>query len=93
MSKIPSLNYEKIIYPLVVKLIRGIKMKLIVTLERDETGMIVVECPAIPGCVSQGKTEEEALANIHEAIRGCLEARASAGMPLTVAIREVEVKV
>jgi len=68
-------------------------MKLIVTLERDETGMIVVECPAIPGCISQGRTEEEALANIQEAIQGCIEARASAGMPLTVSIREVEVKV
>jgi predicted RNase H-like HicB family nuclease len=68
-------------------------MKLIVTLERDETGMIVVECPAIPGCVSQGKTEAEALANIREAIQGCLEARAANGMPLTVATREVEVTV
>ncbi len=66
-------------------------MKLLVTLERDETGMIVAECPAIPGCVSQGQTEEESLANIREAISGCLEARAEAGMPLTVVVREVEV--
>jgi predicted RNase H-like HicB family nuclease len=66
-------------------------MKLIVTLERDETGMIVAECPAIPGCISQGKTEEEAVANIREAIQVCLEARAANGMPLTIAIREVEV--
>jgi len=62
-------------------------MKLIVTLERDETGMVVTECPAIPGCVSQGETEDEALANIREAIQACLEARAKAGMPLTVATR------
>ena len=68
-------------------------MKLIVTLDRDETGMIVVECPAIPGCVSQGRTEDEALANIREAIGACLEARAANGMPLTVAVREVEVLV
>ena len=68
-------------------------MKLIVTLERDETGMIVVECPSIPGWVSQGKTEEEVLANVREAIQGCLEARAANGMPLTVATREVEVTV
>ena len=68
-------------------------MKLLVTLERDETGMIVVECPSIPGCVSQGKTEAEAMANIREAIAGCVEARIEAGMPLTVAIREVEVAV
>jgi predicted RNase H-like HicB family nuclease len=68
-------------------------MKLVVTLERDETGMLVAECPAIPGCISQGKTEEEALANVREAIQACLEARAEAGMPLTVATREVEVSV
>jgi predicted RNase H-like HicB family nuclease len=66
-------------------------MRLIVTLERDETGMLVAECPAIPGCISQGRTEEEAMRNIEEAIRGCLEARAANGMPLTVAVREVEV--
>jgi predicted RNase H-like HicB family nuclease len=66
-------------------------MKLIVTLERDETGTIVAECPSIPGCISQGKTEDEALANIKEAIQACLEARAANGMPLTIAIREVEV--
>jgi predicted RNase H-like HicB family nuclease len=68
-------------------------MKLIVTLERDESGMIVAECPSIPGCVSQGKTEEEAIANVREAIAACLESRAANGMPLTVAIREVEVMV
>ena len=68
-------------------------MKLLITLERDETGMIVAECPAIPGCVSQGKTEEEALDNIREAVQACIEARAEAGMPLTVDIREIEVSV
>jgi len=62
-------------------------MKFIVNLDRDETGMIVAECPAIPGCVSQGKTEAEALANIREAIALCLEARAANGMPLTVSTR------
>ncbi len=67
-------------------------MKFIVNLDRDETGMIVAECPAIPGCVSQGKTEAGALANIREAIEACLEARAANGMSLTVATREVEVK-
>lgn len=37
-------------------------------LKKDEDGWIVVECPALPGCVSQGKDEEEAIANIKEAI-------------------------
>jgi predicted RNase H-like HicB family nuclease len=68
-------------------------MRFLVNLEPDETGMIVAECPAIPGCVSQGRTEEEALANIREAIQGCLEARRANGMPLTVTTREVEVTV
>ena len=68
-------------------------MKLIVTLERDETGMIVTECPSIPGCISQGKTEAEALDNIREAIEVCIEARAASGMPLTVTTREIEVGV
>jgi predicted RNase H-like HicB family nuclease len=68
-------------------------MKLAVILERDETGMIVAECPAIPGCVSQGQTEQEAIANIREAIVGCLEVRAAQGLPLTVRTVEVEVAV
>ena len=68
-------------------------MKFLVNLDRDETGMIVAECPAIPGCVSQGPTEREALDNIAEAIAACLEARTANGMPLTVAVRELEVTV
>jgi predicted RNase H-like HicB family nuclease len=68
-------------------------MKLLVTFMRDETGMIVAECPSIPGCISQGKTEEEADTNIREAIQLSLEARAENHMPLTVAVREVEVAV
>ncbi len=66
-------------------------MKLLVTLEPDETGMIVAECPSIPGCVSQGQTEAEALDNIREAISGCLAAREANGLPLTIEVREVEV--
>ena len=68
-------------------------MRFIVTLERDEDGVLVAECPAIPGCVSQGATEAEALANISDAIRECLEVRAERGLPLTVSVREVEIPV
>lgn len=68
-------------------------MKLIIILERDETGTILAECPSIPGCVSQGKTEDEAIENIREAIQACIEARAESGMPLTVTVREIEVPV
>ena len=43
-----------------------------VTLTRAEDGWIVVECPALPGCVSQGKDDKEALENIKEAITAWL---------------------
>jgi predicted RNase H-like HicB family nuclease len=43
-----------------------------VIMEQDEDGWFVVECPALPGCVSQGRDEEEALANIKEAITAWL---------------------
>ncbi len=68
-------------------------MRLPVTIVQDEDGVYVAECPAIPGCVSQGKTEEEALANVADAIRECLRVRAERGMPLTVSVREVEVSI
>jgi predicted RNase H-like HicB family nuclease len=66
-------------------------MKFVVTLEQDEDGVWVVECPSIPGCVSQGSTRDEALENVKEAIALCLEVRAEQGLPLTVETEEVEV--
>jgi len=68
-------------------------MRFVITIEQDEDGMFITECPSIPGCVSQGKTEQEALENIEDAIKQCLEVRAEKGMSLTVAIREIEVPV
>jgi predicted RNase H-like HicB family nuclease len=68
-------------------------MKFWTTLDRDEDGVWVVECPSIPGCLSQGQTREEALDNIRDAIALCLEVRAELGMPLTVETRQVEVTV
>jgi predicted RNase H-like HicB family nuclease len=59
-------------------------MRFNVTIERDEDGMWVIECPSIPGCVSQVRTKEEALRNVKEAIQLCLEVRAERGLPLTV---------
>ncbi|MEA1951372.1 MAG: type II toxin-antitoxin system HicB family antitoxin [Planctomycetota bacterium] len=55
--------------------------------------MFIADCPSIPGCISQGKTESEAENNIRQAIRECLEVRAEKGMPLTVSTRQVEVSV
>ncbi len=65
-----------------------------VVLKPDEDGWIVAECPALPGCISQGKTEQEALTNIKEAITAWLwaedqkaaEALPSDQLPLVVAV-------
>ncbi len=66
-------------------------MKFTVIIDRDEDGIWVVECPSIPGCVSQGVTKEAALVNIKDAIRECLQVRAERGLPLTVETQQVEV--
>ena len=68
-------------------------MKFNVTIDRDEDGVWIAECPSIPGCVSQGKTKDAALKNIQEAIALCVEVRAEQGMPLTVETRQLEVMV
>ena len=68
-------------------------MKFLITMAQDEDGMFVAECPSIPGCVSQGRTAEEAERNIQDAIQECLAVRAEQGLPLTVTVREVEVPV
>ena len=59
-------------------------MKFNVTLDRDEDGVWIVECPSIRGCVSQGQTKNEAVENIKEAIAACLSVRAERGFPLTL---------
>jgi predicted RNase H-like HicB family nuclease len=66
-------------------------MRFTVTIDRDEDGVWIVECPAIPGCISQGSTKEEALDNIKEAIGLCLEVRAEMGLPLTIETRLLDV--
>lgn len=51
-------------------------MTLEIVVYAGEDGYFVAECPALPGCASQGRTREEALANIREAIEGWLEVEA-----------------
>ncbi len=53
-----------------------------VLLYRDEDGYWVAECPSLPGCVSQGKTKEEALENIREAIQGYIRALQEDNIPV-----------
>jgi predicted RNase H-like HicB family nuclease len=57
-------------------------MNLPVLLRPGEDGWILAECPVIPGCISQGRTREEALKNIREAIDLCLEPREEEGWQL-----------
>jgi len=66
-----------------------------VLVEQDEDGMFVVECPNLPGCVSQGHTREEALANIRDAIQGYLASLEKHGEPVPPPIGEevIEVRV
>jgi predicted RNase H-like HicB family nuclease len=55
-------------------------LKLHVVIDKDEAGYYVAEVPALPGCLSQGKTYNEALENVKEAIEGwfeVMEAKAS----------------
>ena len=57
-------------------------MRFPVVLRPGEDGWIVAHCPIIPGCISQGKTREEALENVREAIELCLESREEEGWSL-----------
>lgn len=70
-------------------------LRLPVVLESDEDGFIVASCPSLPGCHSQGRSEEEALSNIREAIRGYIASMRKHGeeLPTGVTVREVEVAV
>lgn len=65
--------------------------QLTATIDRDEDGVWVAECPAIPGCVSQGETKDEVVVNIREAIALCLEVRSEMGLPPTMETEQVEV--
>jgi predicted RNase H-like HicB family nuclease len=64
-------------------------MEYVITLTPGEDGYIVAECPQLPGCVSQGKTEDEALNNIKEAIQGIVELRRD--MPESVTTHKVRI--
>ena len=58
-----------------------IQMRQII-LYKGEDGFWVVECPSLPGCISQGKTREEAIANIREAIAGYILVMQEDGLPV-----------
>ena len=68
-------------------------MKFRVHLEPDEDGVFVAECPALPGCISQGATRDEALANFRDAMAGYLAslAKHDEAVPLPVDEERAEV--
>lgn len=68
-------------------------MKFVITLKHDEDGVGTAECASMSGCISQSEAKDDAAANIHEAIRGCLKVRAERGPPLTLGTRLLEVAV
>jgi len=68
-------------------------MKYRVIIAQDDDGMFVAECISLPGCVSQGKTREEAIKNIKDAIRGYLESLKKHNEPVPPAIEEEMVEV
>ena len=68
-------------------------MKYRVLIEPDEDGVFVAEVPALPGCVSQGQTREQAIENIKEAIALYLESLEAHGEPVPPPITEELVEV
>ena len=61
--------------------------------EQDEDGAFVAECPSLPGCVSEGKTRQEALRNIKDAVKGYLESLKKHDEPIPPLIEEETVEV
>lgn len=68
-------------------------MKFRVFVEQDEDGMFVAEVPSLPGCISQGKTRDEALANIEEAIHAYIDSLEAHGDPIPPSLSEEVVEV
>jgi len=68
-------------------------MKYRTIIEQDEDGNYVAQCPALPGCISEGKTREEVLANIKDAIRGYLASLKKHNEPIPPSIEEETVEV
>ncbi len=68
-------------------------MRYRILIEQDEDGVFVAECPALPGCISEGKTRKQALENIQDAIRGYLESLKKHNEPIPPSIEEEVVEV
>jgi antitoxin HicB len=63
-------------------------MKYRVEIEQDEEGTFIVQVPALPGCISEGKTRKEALENIKDAMKGYIESLEKHDEPIPPPITE-----
>jgi antitoxin HicB len=71
----------------------GTVLKFRVVIELDEDGVFVAEVPALPGCISQGRTRTEAIENIKEAITAYLESLKTHSEPIPPPISEEIVEI
>ena len=68
-------------------------MKFRILIKQDEDGVFVSEVPELPGCISQGKTRDEAIINIKDAISGYMESLRKHGDPIPPSIDEETIEV
>ncbi|MEW6104680.1 MAG: type II toxin-antitoxin system HicB family antitoxin [bacterium] len=70
-------------------------MRWRILIEQDEDGMFVAECPSLPGCISQGRTRNEAILNIQDAIKGYIESlkKHNEAIPFPIEEEMVEIAV
>jgi antitoxin HicB len=68
-------------------------MRYRIVIERDEDDIFVAECPQLPGCISQGKTRDEAVNNIKDAIEGYITSLKKHNEPVPLPIEEDVVEV
>ena len=68
-------------------------MKFRIIIQQDEDGMFVAECPSLPGCISQGKTRQEAKENLKDAVIGYLASLKKHNDPIPPSIEEETIEV
>jgi predicted RNase H-like HicB family nuclease len=69
----------------------GVKFRVLI--DQDEDGIFVAQVPSLPGCITQGATRQEAIANAQEAITAYLESLNARGEPIPPSINEELVEV
>jgi predicted RNase H-like HicB family nuclease len=68
-------------------------MKYRILIEIDEDGMYISNCPTLPGCISQGKTRQESIENITDAMKGYIESLKKHDEPIPLPIYEEMIEI